>query len=344
MLFAVLFSLAIAGQSAEVPRDCRDDNGTDRCAAENRAAVLRSLGMRPIEEELAAGTEVYRTFQVDGYGNVMAGLAYERSRGSSPQVVIYGAEGARMTAPVSPTDWRSVQSEAALVQRDLAPLPNDPNSFGFCLHAWVSTVEIANAAERGVPKSEVRRRTQSGCGDGLASRFAFDLAARAIKAFPDCDALDPDDHRNDASRLRTCVGFRGDRLAVAELLNAVGRDVVPEQAADTQLAWMRSFGGSGDVKLDWAGRRIEGGNRHGNNPVAAFMVEQMALHPSLYGVLSSFDGVTSTRVEATGWLSMDGADDQRLNTTFRQTWLWDRNGLNWKLDSWTVEPFAAPAR
>jgi hypothetical protein len=338
MILAVLFSLAIAGQAPAIPRDCRDDNGTDRCQAENRAVVLQALGMRSAEDELAAGTEVYRALQIDGYGRTMAGVAFERAVGSSPRVVVYGEGGNRMSAPVALADWRAVQDEAALATRDLTPEARDDEVI-LCLHGWVSTIEIANAAERGAPKPEVRRRTQSACDHGLASRFAFSLVARAIKAFPDCDALDPKEHRNDAARLKTCVAFRGDRLAAAELMNQTGQRAVPEDNADTALAWMRGWGGAGQVKLDWAGRRIVGDGFRAN-AVATFMIQQMVERPGLRGYIMTFNGVSSTRVETTGVMEAEGPNDSTLSAPFRQVWLWDSAGLTWKLDSWAVEPFA----
>lgn len=339
MLSAAVLAALVMGQAAPADRNCRDDNGTDRCAAENHAALLGSLGMHSIEQELANGVEVYRTLQIDGYGRPMAGVAFERRTGASPQVVIYGPDGARMTAPASLADWRKIQGDASLADRQLAPLSQGTNDIGICLHAWVSTVEIANGAERGAPDGKVRRRTESACGGGLTSRFAFDLAARAIKAFPECDVLDPDDHRNDATRLRTCVGFRGDRLAAAELMNQIGQTVGPGDDLNTPLAWMRSFGGPDRITFDWAGQKIEGRGTYRNNPVVAFVVEQRVQHPSLRGYMTTFDAVSSTRVEVGGYLHRDGEGDSRENAAFRQTWAWDRNSLNWKLQSWTVEPF-----
>ena len=339
MLSVALIAALTLGQSPTSDRNCRDDNGTDRCAAENHAALLDQLGMRSIEQEQADGVEVYRTLQIDGYGRPLAGVAFERRVGASPQVVVYGPNGARMAAQASVADWRRIQSDAVLADRQLVPLAADPNEIGLCLHAWVSTVEIANAAERGAPDGKVRRRTENACGAGLTSRFAFDLAARALKAFPDCDALDPDDHRNDATRLRTCVGFKGDRLAAAELMNQIGQTVGPDNDQNTPLAWMRSLGGPSRIAFDWGGQKIDGRGTYRNNPVVAFLVDQKAQHPSLRGYMTTLDAVSSTQVEVGGYLHRDGEGDQRVSATFRQTWAWDRNTLNWELESWTVEPF-----
>ena len=340
MISALVLSAVLSAQATPVvDRDCRDDTGTDRCAAETRARTLTTLGMASIEDELAAGTEVYRTVQVDGYGQLMAGVAFERRAGSSPQIVVYGSNGARMTAPAPLDDWREVQQDARLADRELVPV-GTIDELGLCLHAWVSTVETANAADRGAPRATVRRRTQTACGPGLTSRFAFDLVRRAIKAFPDCDALDPDDHRNDAARLKLCVGFKGDRLAAVELMNQAGWRVVPEQGADTELAWMRALGGNGSIRLDWAGERIDGAGTFRANPVAAFLVRKTAELDGFRGYVTSYDAVSSTRIETTGRLDFDAADDLTYSAPFRQVWLWNSNSLVWQLDSWTVDPFA----
>lgn len=336
MLSALILSVVLSGQAAPVvDRDCRDDDGNDRCAVENRAQVLATLGMPSIEDELAAGTEVYRTLQVDGYGNDMAGVAFERRVGASPRVVVYGAGGQRMQAPVSIREWREIQRGAELADRQIVRPEPDPELV-ICMHAWMSTVEIANAPDR----EAVRRRTESACESGLTTRYAFDLVSRAIKAFPDCDSLDPDEHRNDAARLKTCVGFRGDRLAAAELMNQVGWRAVPEEGADVERTWLRAFGGNGSVRLDWAGEVVEGGRTFRDNPVALFMMRKTAELEGFRGYVNGYDAVSSTRIETTGRLEFDGADDVTHTAPFRQVWLWSNAVQTWQLDSWTVEPFA----
>lgn len=341
MLSALILSVVLSGQAAPlVDRDCRDDDGNDRCAAENRAQVLATLGIPPIEEELAAGTEVYRTLQVDGYGNDMAGVAFERAAGASPRVVVYGVGGQRMEAPVPIREWREVQRGAELADREMVRPESDPERV-ICMHAWVSTVEIAEAPDRG-GTGAVRRRTESACESGLTTRYAFDLVSRAIKAFPDCDSLDPDDHRNDAARLKTCVGFRGDRLAAAELMNQIGWRAIPEEGVDVERTWLRAFGGNGSVKLDWAGERVEGGRTFRNNPVALFLMGKAAQLDGFRGYVNGYDAVSSTRVETTGRLEFDAVDEVTHTAAFRQVWLWNSAGQSWQLDSWTVEPFAPP--
>jgi hypothetical protein len=340
MLVALILSLALSGQDAAPSRDCLDDNGTDRCAREGRAEVLATLGMVSIEDEQAAGAEVYRTLQVDGYGNVMPSIAYERRVGEPPQVVVYAADGNRLTAPVPADEWATVQAMARFADRTLEPLPGPADPLAsLCLHAWLSTVEIANAAERGVPAGPVRRRTESACNGTLTTRFAFDLPALAIKHFPECERLDPEDHRNDMTRLAQCIRFKGDRLAVAELMNQVGWRLTPDRDADTPRAWAVLFGLNAETRLDWAGERVTAGRGLTGNAVAAYLAQRQTEDDSLRAYISGYNGTSSTRVETTGRIDRDGPDNTRLSAPFSQVWLWNSNGLNWTLDSWTIQAF-----
>lgn len=103
MLAALIVATVLGSQSASMPgRNCTDDNGRDVCAAEAQARRLERLGVTPAEVEAAGGVESYRAFFVDGYGRDMPALAFERRAGNGPVSVVYGFEGARMEAPVSP--------------------------------------------------------------------------------------------------------------------------------------------------------------------------------------------------------------------------------------------------
>lgn len=343
MLAALMMLLVLAGQEPETKgRNCIDDNGADRCA--RLAEDARTLGMPALDQEQTSGTEVYRILQIDGYGRLMPGIAYERRAGFSPQVVVYGNEGARMSAPVSPEEWRAVQGMARFADRELAALPDEqPNALaGICMHSWLSTVEIANGAQRGVPNQPIRRRTESACGGGLTTMFAFDLTAMAIKRFPDCDLLDKADYRNDMTRLEQCLRFKGDRLAAVELMNQVGWRFVPDDAEDKALAWARRLQPRQSTRLDWGGTITTGGGG-ARSPVAAFMAQLQTQNPGLRGYISTLNAVSSTRVEARGRMDMSGPDDTDLTAPFTQTWVWDPNSLAWTLETWIVQPFA-PSR
>lgn len=340
MLAALVISLTLAGQdAAAVNVRCRTADEVNRCDPANRAALVGALGMPSIEEELAAGAEVYRVTQIDGYGRIMPGISFERRPGASPQVVVHGHGGRRMSAILPLSDWQAVQSWGRFADRELVPLPKtSPDEISICLHAWSSTVEIANAEHRGVPDGKMRTRSESACDGGLTWRFANDAAALAMKRLGDCDALDPEDHRNDASRLQACLGFDGDRFAAAELMNQTGWILTPDNP-EASRAWAGVLGVNSATRLDWAGATITGARGVADNPVAVFLAARQAETPSLRAYITGFNGVSSTRVETTGSLEKDGIGDERLRAPFRQVWVWDSYALMWTLQSWTVEAF-----
>lgn len=341
--FALAAVLAASAQATDgdVARNCRDDNGVDRCA--RLAEDVRTLGMASLEDEQAAGTEVYRITQINGGGQLMPGVAYERRLGASPQVVVYATDGVRMAAAVPLAEWEAVQGMARFADRELKPLPGEADPLAnICFHAWLSTVEIVNAANRGRPDGPIRRRMESACGGALTSRFAFDLPTLAIKHFPDCDALNPNDYRNDITRLAQCVRFKGDRLAAAQLVNQIGLRLVPEEAEGSPLAWARRLQPNSTTRIDWDGQVMTGGGG-ARSRIAIFMAGMQTENPSLRAYLSTFEGVSSTRVEVEGDASIEDPQNQNgppLSAPFRQVWIWDVNGLNWALESWVVEPFA----
>jgi hypothetical protein len=342
MLAVALFAIVTLQQAPAVDRDCVNDQ-LDRCGSGQQDRVRAALAMAAIEAESAAGAEVYRAFFIDGYGRDMPGIAFERRHGAPPEVVVYGLEGVRMSAEVSTAIWLDVQNRARFATRELTPPPGEGDEpFNICLHPWVYTVEITNAAERGVPNPEIKRRTEDSCQGGLTARFANDLAALAIKKFPACDALDADEHRNDIARLEVCGRFRGDRLAAAELMNQIGWRVTPEEDAETPFAWSRSFGVNASTRLEWDGQVIQANRSLRNNAAAVFLAEQQRAHPDLRGYIRRFDGVSSTEVQTEGWFRRENEGGEYLSAPFRQVWVWDDAGLGWILQSWTVDAFAPP--
>lgn len=356
MLFAVLFSLAIAGQSAEVPRDCRDDNGTDRCAAENRAAVLKTFGLASIEDEAVAGVETYRASFIDGYGNELPTVSFERRPGQDPTVVVYGAEGRKMSSPVAVETWARVRSQSVFADRTLEPLPQPvrtgpdgrplPPFPPMCLHAWVTTVEMANSTPDGRTVVPTRRITQGTCGGNLGSTFAFMLADEAVKAIPPCGMLDGTQQRNTVTILETCLGLKGDRFSAAELRNRV-RSGSPRQGLDLLDAgvWRAYLGTNGSPELTWAGEVIRT-DRGSNNRVAEFVVAQLKARPSLTFRPVQFEGRTGREAVIQGVVSYQtgvGAEAQWYRAAYRQTWVWDPNLFDWMVSTWVIEPFTPAA-
>lgn len=345
MIFAVLFSLAITAQAAEVSRDCRDDNGRDRCASEDRARVEAALGMASIENEAATGAEIYRARFVDGYGHDMPAVAFERRQGQSPQVVVYLSGGKLIRGVVSQSEWDAVRKGARFADRTLAPkpetnLPPDQRPMSICLHAWLTTVEMSNSPEAASRVTPVRRRQESACDGALTTEFAFDLAKRAIAVLPDCDALDPEEHRNDITRLAVCGRLEGDRIAAASLMNQIGagRAKIREDLTPAR-AWGYWMGTNNQVELTWAGETARNARTVNGRRADALLAAQLVASPDLRAYMQRFNAVSSRRVETTGTLERDRGD-VREHAPFAQVWVWDWGLDDWMLESWTVEPFA----
>ena len=364
MLAALMMSLALSGQEpcadlwsdkCEAERrarpNCFDDNLTDRCAADEQARVRTLLGVASIEDESAAGVEAYRAFFVDGYGNDMPAVAFERRPGEGPKVVVYGREGRSMSAPVSADIWQNVQSESRFADRVLqepvatATAEGQPTALpAMCLHSWVQTVEMANTWPERWSVTPVRRRTEDACGGGLTTRFAFHLADVAVKAIPPCDVLDEGQQRNRITQLDTCLRLKGDRLAAADLRNArssfgLRRGADPADA----YAWQAAMGTNGSPRLVWAGQEIKTERSRDKN-VAEFLIARHAELSSLTFRQTVFEGIDSRRAIAEGVASYV-VDETTWQADYRQTWVWDPSLIEWMLSDWVVESFApGPAR
>lgn len=231
--------------------DCHDDNMRDRCDPESQRQVRALYNARPIEEMAVGGVQVRRAFYVDGYGQDMPLVSFERAPGADPRVVVYvpklEEDGSRrvleLAAPVPLVVWNEVIAGTQHFDRALTPLrPQLPDdAIVMCLHSWVVTMEASD------PRRErpVRRRTEDSCNDGLTVDAAFDLARQAYALLPACNALRLDQYRNEVSLFWACAVLEGDRLAAAEALN---------QATALNNAREQSPGLIHDMaQLNWAG-------------------------------------------------------------------------------------------
>lgn len=363
MLASLMMSLALTGQDpcavdiwsdeCEAERqarpDCFDDNLTDRCAEAEQARVRELLGVAPAEAELAAGVEMYRAFFVDGYGNDLPAVTFERRPGASPSVVVNGFRGRRLSAVVSTEVWNQVRRDARYVDRQLTPRGQSEggDSIRMCLHSWVVTVEVAGPSSSDAPIPPLRRKTQGTCEEGLAAQYAFGLATAALEALHPCGELDPKQYRNDIMRLASCLALEGDQLSVVEYLN--GRDrranIIPkDQSAE---AWGRWLGFSNTRSVDWNGARVvETPGRPGvpRISVAGFLAERSAELGEMWLDVEHIRGDSSTQISVEGdiWISDPAgpADSRGLKAHYQQIWRSDAPGDGWRLENWTVGAFS----
>ena len=320
------------------PRECLDDDHTNRCLPEVQARVRALLNVAAIEDEATSGAIVYRAFYVDGYGRDMPAVSFERRPGQSPEVVIYGRDGRSTRAPVSADAWERVRREARFADRVLEPLERTTPGAGICLHSWVQTIEIANAPRERFAEEPVRRRTEDACGGGVTTRFAFFLAEAAAEQIPWCERIDPDHQRNDVTQLETCLMFSGDRMAAADLHN--------ERLADTR--WMRDedldigdvrryLGVNGPHSLTW-GDQVIRSEQWSDRDVPEFLLARFTDHPYLMFWPLSVEGLDSRRVIVRG-RAESIVNEARSTADYAQTWVWNESSLAWGLSDWTVGDF-----
>jgi len=225
MFSAFLLFAVAAAAPPKVPDDCRDDRGSDRCAAAEQARMRALYGLSTIEEHERAGDQVRRGMYVDGYGRDVIAISFARASGREPTVTVYfpRREGqdpvAPLTAPVPYKAWTSVLEHSRNCDRSFLPRKEKPGEIKICVHAWNYVVEANDPARANYDAASLRRKAEDACSEGPAQDFAIEAERTALSLFPHCDRLDPEQHRNPASQLAACAILHGDRMAAAEVMN-----------------------------------------------------------------------------------------------------------------------------
>ena len=186
-------------------------------------------------------------------------LVFERRPGHGPTVRYQTPRGddgrlpEPLVAELTPEAWRETLERAEDLERRFAP---ERNSQNICISGWDYNVEIGDPAVDEVPARLVRR-AENGCNDpSPAKAYAFSMAALAEPFFPACRVLRFPEEREAVSRLPVCAWLQGDRLAAAEVRNAITPFLDFRDAAEAA----RLFGAFGyDAELDWNGARVSGG-------------------------------------------------------------------------------------
>ncbi len=338
-LLAFALAAALSGQEPTAPPDCLDDNLTDRCAAADRERVLAHFGAPTIEADAASGAEVYRALYVDGYGRDLPIIAFERRPGQSPQAVFYGSEGRRLAAPIQNALWRRVQRETRFADQAVRPQtpPGERDMSALCLHAWVTTIEMANAPLDRYAQTPVRRRTEDACGSGLTTQTAFLLSELAQEAFPQCSGLDRDFHRSMIHLLAVCASLEGDVLAASELQNTLD-ERSSRGTVEPMLYWSRYLGVNAVTTLDWNGEIIRA-PLHGQQVAEFLAARRRQFWPDAIRAENAREAVVRGIVEQP---QADDGPAQRAD--YVQQWAWNPAGRNWTLKSMTVGPFTTGGR
>ena len=258
MIATVVLSLAGMLGAQQASSDCKDDRGTDRCAATVQLRMRAMYDVPSIEEHARRGDEVRRVFYVDGYGQDLIAISFVRAPGRDPAAFVHFPRltGERTTSPIQaavPHDvWFDVLGRSELLHRDLMPSVANKQEVNICLHAWLYLAEANEPARADGSRASVRRKVGDACQDGPVPAFAAELQQMALPLFPHCDRLEPANHRNPAAQLGACRLLSGDRMAAAEVMNRA--DVLRGFRSPSdreQIAGL--FGHS--VSIDWAGEK-----------------------------------------------------------------------------------------
>lgn len=331
--------MAFAPVSTQPAAGCRDDRGTDRCTAEQQRLVRQLFRVKAIEEHQAAGDQVRRVFYVDGYGRDLIAIAFVRADGDGPTVWVYfpvapgSAPTPPMQAPVPKAVWKEVLDRSWLFDRSLVPEKQD--GLVICSHAWLYTIEAIDPAEPGSYEKAhpPRRKTGDACSDDLAQDYGNFLAQAALPLFPACAALDPEQHRNEASRLAACRILRGDRLAAAEVLNRADAFRRARQADEAVLLRGRF---ASRATIDW-----NGSVSRDSLSLHEFWLARMeeAGRPAFY--IESVEGLSSRRARLLGTLERTEErpeGERNLRARFEQIWMFTP-AREYQVESVKVGPF-----
>lgn len=212
-----------AAQSRPAP-ECSDDNGVDRCSAEEHRRVLDLFGLQPVEAHIRSNHQIRRAFYVDGYGRDLVALAFVRAPGGDPTLHVYfprKADNSRsqpLTALVPREVWDEVIDGSANFDRRFQPRPGEADNM--CLHSWVYTVEANDPELLAEREAGVRRAVEDACAGGMAASYARKLSELAVRLLPPCVALG-EHPRGGAGLLAECEMLGGDRIAAADAATAV---------------------------------------------------------------------------------------------------------------------------
>lgn len=225
-------------------RECGDDDGNDRCDPKVQKKMRALYGWKSIEQLAKEGTTAYRAMIIDGYGNDLVAISFERRAGMSPfvEVGIASRDGVfdnnqPLKANVSEEIWSEVIESSKYFDQKFAregKLKSDENEgIIICLHGWVTVAEaveinysratVYKEGERSIKEKKIdtlRSDTESACARGLAVPYAFRLAKIAHALLTECSTLEIDKFRNIPALLSTCKGLGGDRLAGGHLYHA----------------------------------------------------------------------------------------------------------------------------
>ncbi len=299
-----LFAASAGAQRTEMPcwEEGQQEGEEEACNAA-RAERLRALYDVPALEELRRdGVQVRRVFYVDNQGWDAGALSFTRAPGQPPRVSFQraprdGERPAPLVADLPAEIWDQAVVRSEYFDRSYAPAPPAPPTEDevICLHGWGYYVEASDPAWLRRPAT-LRRRVDSACtAESPAPEYARALADMAVALFPACMALEQWHHGLAIRRLNACAQLSGDRLAAAEVRNAL-HPLLELNDRDGFETIRPVFAAA--ARLDW-----DGASASGLEPAARLWLRRFREHR--YAVLGTtrIHGETQDRVLVDGFVA-----------------------------------------
>lgn len=330
MIIAVLFSLAVASQPETAStRHCTGARRNEVCTAQGLATLRSELGVAAVDDEVAAGVEIYRAFYLQGGGGLPV-VSFVRRPGHNPAVEVSAGGGRKMTADVPLELWTTVVREAADADREFVPMV-EGGTADICLDGGAVMIEIGVPASRPRP-ALIRHRAVSDCAASPAIRFAGRLADLAVEELPGCAAIDPDTVPDGGVwRLSYCFTLKGDQLAAAQVRNRFLGE--PVMGASPEV-WRQATGLEAGTRLKWNGETFDAG-------APAALISRVAVLSNFQLSLRELQGVSSHEVRTIGAANyLDGVESWYAD--FTQIWRYDDGAREWRLRDWSFGPFEVP--
>ena len=322
-------------------RACMDDFGRDLCDAGIWTQIVARFGLDDAELAQRQGLRGVRVFTIDGYSDDMPAVLvlastfdrYGKPKNAELEVRRQPSRDESIAGPaiLKSTARSNLYERAVDLQQLVTTSPerqSDEDEFEttragaederrvatICLHAWVTVTE--SLTDKGVT-----RRVRNACGSDPVFNASYEMSARALRRFPHCKRLDPENYRNESKQLERCFSLDGaDKVAAAEVTTIFDTSINDVAELGRYLA--------PDVRLTTPDLE----------PVSGATAVQATLAEAAFqdfGVFADHLVGAPNRVGARGWLYRYTGDD--LETADIE-FTWRRRDNAWRVTEVVIGP------
>jgi len=304
---------------------------------EGRGERLAILDLPAAEDVAASGGQTVRAYVYGAFSGILPALVLDRPSRGPPRLEVIGgvSDGSHWrraiwSAPMPEADWTHLFTEGQDTVGDWEQLEarrkkppdekvNPPPGLTELLVCADGQDSIVEVAEQG----QVHRGAEHDCEFRELGDFAADLAAEAIKLWPDCATYTAEVMYGDLGRLRACLLTSGDRrAALAAITAAFG----PDRRDFSKLA-------DDHIVAAWPGRPKAVGGK-----AFAGMWSDLAKSISPIFQVGEAIGETDRRATLRGIIFYIGKDDDYRRADCVETWVKTPGG--WRMTRLTVGAFA----